>query len=217
MAGQFWGRKPTCRNGASCSFLATDSCWYEHSEYEKDVAELIDKPLDQMSVWELCKVGKVGDIKDLKEALERKREDVNSSDSEGNTGLMWAIENDDEVMVKLLVETPGIELTKKNNKQETALHKAAFQGRHMLEILLPILPKKDVDLEDINKRTPLDIAMEMIDEDSWSTGSAVMIIKAMGKEPKEFLTPDVFVEREDGSFIYLYEWEEEILDLVEGW
>eukprot|EP00092_Neocalanus_flemingeri_P096902 GFUD01123384.1.p1 GENE.GFUD01123384.1~~GFUD01123384.1.p1 ORF type:complete len:133 (-),score=38.78 GFUD01123384.1:17-376(-) len=118
MAGLFRGRRKNCLNGASCSFLARGSCFYEHSEHEKDLVELKKKSVDQMRVWELCKVG---DIMGLKEALAREGEDVNSSDSEGNTGLMWAIENYDDAMVKLLVETAGIELNKKNKEEKTAL------------------------------------------------------------------------------------------------
>ena len=33
--------------------------------------------------------------------------------------------------------------------------------------------------------TLLDIAMEIIDEDSFSTGSALRIIKALGKDPNK--------------------------------
>ena len=205
MSGQYWGNVEICKNGSSCSYLAIDSCMFEHSKHVKDLAELRNKPTDEMRFWELCKVDY---IEGVKEALEREVDDVNTCDSDGMTGLMWAVENVNLNLVRLLVAFPGIELSKRNHDQNTAGHLAVMAGQDMLEIMLSVLSKEDLELEDKNNMTPLDIALEIIDEDSFSTGSALMIIKALGKDPKKYLTPDVFFETKNGDFIYLYEEEE---------
>lgn len=161
MSGQFWGVKKTCKNGETCEFLSTDSCWFKHTEHEKDLAKLRNKPIEELKLWELCKVG---DKEALKEALRRKGEDVNCCDDEGNTGLMWAVENDDLSMVKLLVNTPGIDLNKQNTELETALHKAMMpRADAMLDILLPVVSKEQFEIKNINNQTPLEIAMDLMD------------------------------------------------------
>ena len=77
---------------------------------------------------------------------------------------MWAVENDDLSMVKLLVNTPGIDLNKQNTELETALHKAMMpRADAMLDILLPVVSKEQFEIKNINNQTPLEIAMDLMD------------------------------------------------------
>ena len=149
MSGQYWGNVQICKNGSSCSYLVIDSCMFELSKHEKDLAEW-NKPTDEMRIWEACKVD---DIEGVKEALERVGDNVNICDSDGMTGLMWAVENLNLNLVRLIVAFPGIELSKRNHEQNTAGHLAVMAGQDMLEIMLSVLSKQDLELEDKNNMT----------------------------------------------------------------
>ena len=58
-----------------------------------------------------------------------KGEDVNSRDGKGDTALVWALSEGHNAIVKLLLETPGIDVNKKTAlKDWTALHTATLRG-----------------------------------------------------------------------------------------
>ena len=64
-------------------------------------------------------------------------EDVNGKDDDGQTGLMWAVLNEDNSTVKLLLEQPTVDLNCTDIGGDTALHYATqYDNVEALKLLL---------------------------------------------------------------------------------
>ena len=73
-------------------------------------------------LWKLCEAGRLDDVR----AALARGEDVNSKDLDGQTGLMFAVENKhNSQLVRLLLEQPTADLNYPDIAGSTALHYAA--------------------------------------------------------------------------------------------
>ena len=72
-------------------------------------------------LWELCLEG---ELTEVRAALAR-GEDVNCKDKNNRTGLMLAVTNDHNSIVRLLLEQPTADLNCTDVDEDTALHSAA--------------------------------------------------------------------------------------------
>ena len=73
-------------------------------------------------LWKLCMDGDLGGVS---RAL-RRGERVNSGDSIGNTGLMWAVSNKHNSIVEFLLQYPGVDVNCQNTGGSTALHDSVY-------------------------------------------------------------------------------------------
>jgi len=72
--------------------------------------------------------------------------DVNTKDDYGSTGLMWAMINNHNSVVALLLSTPNINVNQKDNQGWSALHFAAqWKNNETLKLLLNV-PSIDVNI-----------------------------------------------------------------------
>ena len=81
----------------------------------------------------LCGNGNLDEV----QSLLARGEDVNEKDPFGITALMWAVKNNHNLIVKLLLDQPAVDVNvKSNNVGWTALHRAASannaEGARML-------------------------------------------------------------------------------------
>jgi len=99
-----------------------------------------------MSLVELCEEG---DLEGVKAAL-KSGADVNTKDDYGSTGLMWAMINNHNSVVALLLSTPNINVNQKDNQGKCALHWAAqWKNSEALSLkLLLNVPSIDVNIVD---------------------------------------------------------------------
>jgi len=97
-----------------------------------------------MSLVEFCKKG---DLEWVKAALQRGA-DVNKRGKKGWTGLMWAVMNNHNSVVELLVKTPNIDVNLKNDKGYCALHLAVWKKNNEASKLMLNVPNIDVNLKD---------------------------------------------------------------------
>ena len=75
------------------------------------------------------------------------------------TSLMLAVYNNDEHLVSLLLEQPGIEVNAQDEYGRTALHGAAFNETNINVIkLLLNFPGIDIDVTDQSGQTPYEVA-----------------------------------------------------------
>ena len=83
----------------------------------------------------LCELAGNGELAEVRSALVR-GEDVNSRGTKGTTALMWAVWNNHNSIVKLLLDQPAVDVNVKDNDGWTALHYAAIsnnaEGARML-------------------------------------------------------------------------------------
>ena len=73
-------------------------------------------------LWQLCMDGDLGGVS---RAL-RRGEKVNSGDSIGNTGLMWAVSNKHNSIVEFLLQYPGVDVNCRDTDGWTALHYSVY-------------------------------------------------------------------------------------------
>ena len=180
------------------------------AQLSKDVAKLKKESLadDKEMVALNQRRKKILDEKfepEFVKSQQMKFKEVNSADSEGRTCLMWAVGRNDLEMVKFLVNVPGIDLTRKDNIGQTALHKAINPGEmgvnshyhfnsdaeDLLKILLPIWPKEDIKTKDQEGQTALSLADHLIDDwkDEWRQAQpSILLIQAEGKDPRKELS-----------------------------
>ena len=72
-------------------------------------------------LWELCQLGKLAEVR----AALARGEDVNSKDKLNQTGLMWAVIQNHNSIVRLLLEQPTADLNYTDVNRFSALHCAA--------------------------------------------------------------------------------------------
>ena len=102
----------------------------------------------------------VKDLKAVKTVL-KKGEDVNSKDEDKKTGLMWAMINQHNSIVSLLLEQPTVDLNCVDNRGMTALHHAAiFDNGLGVRLLLADPRLTTVNHKDKHGNTPVMAAME---------------------------------------------------------
>ncbi|KAI1847677.1 hypothetical protein JX265_013937 [Neoarthrinium moseri] len=87
-------------------------------------------------------------------------DDVDKSDSYGQTPLSWAAECGHAEVVKLLLETKKVEVNSKDNDGRTPLSWAAKYGHAQVVKLLLETKQVEVDSKDNNGQTPLSWAAE---------------------------------------------------------
>ena len=73
-----------------------------------------------MSLVELCRNGNLEGVK----AALKSGTNVNTKNDYGQTGLIWAVRNNHNSVVDLLLSTPNIDVNLKDNKGGCALHLA---------------------------------------------------------------------------------------------
>ena len=109
-------------------------------------------------LWELCKEGNLAGVR----AALARGEDVNNGRGSFNrTGLMLAVLNKHNSIVRLLLEQPTVDLNCTDIHGYTALHYAAFQGDVEAVRLLLAAPRLNTtNHKEINEsQTPVMIAM----------------------------------------------------------
>ena len=112
-------------------------------------------PLIKALFWQLCKEGKVAEVR---EALLRE-EGVNSEDEFATTGLMWAVMNKHNSIVRLLLEKPTVDLNSTDNNGRAALHHAAIVDNfEAVQLLLANPRHKMANHEDDVGLTPVMLA-----------------------------------------------------------
>ena len=82
-------------------------------------------------LWRLCQFGKLAEVR---EVLAR-GEDVNSKNNENKTGLIWAVKDKHNAIVRLLLEQPTLDLNCTDVDGYTALH-WAFDNVEAVQLLL---------------------------------------------------------------------------------
>ena len=75
-------------------------------------------------LWRLCLSGKLAEVR----AALARGQDVNIKDKGNRTGLMWAVRRKHNLIVRLLLEQPTVDLNRTDLNGETALHYAAVNG-----------------------------------------------------------------------------------------
>ena len=107
-------------------------------------------------LWELCQLGWLAEVR---EALER-GEDVNSKDNFNETGLMSAVVENHNSIVRLLLEQPTTDLNCIDFDGKTALHHAAtYDNVESVKLLLADPRLNTANLKDKGRWTPLMLAM----------------------------------------------------------
>ena len=110
-------------------------------------------------MWKLCESGSLPEVR---EALAR-GEDVNSKGQRDETGLMHAVENGHNLIVKLLLEQPTLDLNFSDIIGYTALHYAAaaeFANVEAVRMLLADPRLSTVNQKNDDNQTPLMLAIE---------------------------------------------------------
>ena len=111
-----------------------------------------------MSLIGFCKKG---DLEGVKGALQS-GVDVNTKSENGETGLMWAVDENHNSVVELLLNTPNIDVNLKSVWGSCALHDAVrCNNNEGLKQLLKI-PNIDVDIVNIDGRNALHWAVREI-------------------------------------------------------
>ena len=95
-----------------------------------------------MSLVELCRYG---DLEGVKAALQSNA-DVNRKDKYGATGLIWAVFNNHNSVVDLLLNTPTIDVNWKNDEGWCALHFAVICSNFNNEGLKLLLNVPNIDV-----------------------------------------------------------------------
>ena len=109
-----------------------------------------------MTLWELCERG---DLEDVREALVR-GEDVNGNDSDGMTGLMWAVKHKHNSIVEFLLQYPGVDVNCQDSLGGTALHwSVSHDNPEGLRLLLAHPGVRSLNTRTRDGMTPLMAAM----------------------------------------------------------
>ena len=96
---------------------------------------------------------------DVGRALARE-EDVNTVGSKNMTGLMWAVRNNNNSIVRLLLEQPTVDLNCTDKNKQTALHWAAFaDNAEAVKLLLKNSRLTTANQKDNEGLTPVMLAM----------------------------------------------------------
>ena len=109
----------------------------------------------------------VGDYRDpdrwtaLLRAAPSPSTDWNVGDSNGITPLYWALVLGYKVVVKRLLDIPGINCQVKTHDGETLAHAAVDSGDDEIVALLSDVPSVDWNVGDSNEMTPLYIALSL--------------------------------------------------------
>ena len=99
-----------------------------------------------MSLVKLCRDG---DLEGVKQALQSGA-DVNTKDWYGSTGLMWAVDNNHNSLVALMLDNPNIDVNCKNDGGWCALHWAVrSQNNRALKMLLNVTT---IDVNIVNNK-----------------------------------------------------------------
>ena len=102
-------------------------------------------------LWRLCLSGKLAEVR----AALARGQDVNIKDEGNQTGLMWAVDNKHNSVVRLLLEQPTTDLNRTDLNGETALHHAAVNGNvEAVQLLLADPRLTTANLQNKNGLTP---------------------------------------------------------------
>ena len=115
--------------------------------------------------WQLCKEGKVAEVREAllrEEGLNSKGEGgVNSKDEYATTGLMWAVMNKHNSIVRLLLENPKVDLNCTDNNGRAALqHSIIVDNFEGVQLLLSNPRHKMANHVDDVGLTPVMLAKE---------------------------------------------------------
>ena len=113
-------------------------------------------PIINVPIWQLCFQGKLPEVR---VALARE-EDINSKDEFNTTGLMWAVMNNHNSIVRLLLEQPRVDLNCTDNNGRTAVHHAAVSDSWTLGLLLADPRLTTVNHKDDLSCTPVMLAIK---------------------------------------------------------
>ena len=107
-----------------------------------------------MSVWELCREG---NLKGVKAAIDG-GQDLNSSNANNSTGLMWALTRGHNSVVELLLSQPSLDVNTSDISGDTALH-CAYSNVTGLKLLLQASRLTSINARDRHGYTPLMMAV----------------------------------------------------------
>ena len=108
--------------------------------------------MSTLSLPDLC--CKNENLEDVRRALAR-GENVNKTDRDGRTGLMRAVEYNNNSIVELLLSQPGVDVNLVGSSGYTALHYACkFDNVEGLKMLLAHPDIKSHNVKDADGRTP---------------------------------------------------------------
>ena len=107
-------------------------------------------------MWQLCWEGNLAKVM----AALARGEDVNTKSSGNRTGLMLAVMKKYNLIVKLMLEQPTVDLNWTYYSSETALHLAAcFDNAEAVQLLLADSRLTTANHKDNNDETPVMMAM----------------------------------------------------------
>jgi acyl-CoA-binding protein/Tfp pilus assembly protein PilF len=111
----------------------------------------------ESSTKDVCFYASVGDVKHVVELVDSGAFDVDHSDGERRTPLIWAADRNHPDMCKALLER-GADVNAQDDEGQTALHYAAMCGH--IEIVRVLLGAKNIDrgLCDNEGQAPFDVA-----------------------------------------------------------
>ena len=107
-------------------------------------------------LWKLCMIGNLAEVR----AALARGEDVNSKDSYGSTALMWAVWDNHNSIVKLLLDQPAVDVNVKNNNGSTALHWAAYENN--AEVARMLLLHKNFNSANVTDNGGLTALMDAV-------------------------------------------------------
>merc|ERR1712130_497879 len=131
------------------ALLATDP------RVDLDTTDKEGRGLEENIWWVFCKKG---DLEEVKDALQRGI-DVNTGEK-GRTGLMWAVRNNHNSVVELLLKTPNIDVNLKDDRGYCALHHAVWKKNNEALKLLLNVPSLDVNIVTNYDQTALYLAVK---------------------------------------------------------
>ena len=105
-------------------------------------------------LWKMCEQGNLAGVR----AALARGEDVNSKDGNNTTGLMWAVKQKHNSIVRLLLEQPTLDLNCSDGVGRTALH-WAFNNVEAVRMLLADPRLTTANHYDWGDQTPVMYAM----------------------------------------------------------
>ena len=119
----------------------------QQSFYQEFVISPVEVAGDDttMSLIELCRCG---DLEGVKAALQRGA-NVNGKDEDGLTGLMWAVRNNHNSVVALLLNTPNIDVNLRINRRGWCALREAVRSENN-EALKMLLDLPNIDMNILN-------------------------------------------------------------------
>ncbi len=141
----------------------------------QEIIDLIQNAINKKQNTALIKAAQKNNCLMIKELLSNGA-NINTTDSDGNTALLWAVDQEHIDAVQCLVGNPNIAIDQHNNEEDTALMLALVK-KNKLIIQLLLDAGADPELGDSRRHTPLKIAQKTEDAEIISLISKAILKK----------------------------------------